>query len=211
SILEAVEDPLHAQGLILVQRLVDDGGLALVTELIHAESGESINSYASVVCAEPNNPQKVGSAITYYRRYSLLTLLNLTPEEDDDGNAASKPGQAFATYNTGASQPASLPRPTSSPQANGSAPARAPQPPTPQRPPQPPTPALAPDDPLAAAVAKLRAMETEGKPWDAIKKYAEEQWELADDYGKEIINSTAKAIKVRRKVAAPVAPAHEVS
>ncbi|MBP9898927.1 MAG: ERF family protein, partial [Gemmatimonadales bacterium] len=42
SILEAVEDPLHAQGLILVQRLVDDGGLALVTELIHAESGESI-------------------------------------------------------------------------------------------------------------------------------------------------------------------------
>lgn len=93
SILEAVEGPLNDHGLILIQRLADEGGLALITELIHAESGQSISSYASVICAEPNNPQKVGSAITYYRRYSLLTLLNLTPEEDDDGNAASKPAQ----------------------------------------------------------------------------------------------------------------------
>lgn len=195
SVLETVEGPLSDNGLVLVQRFeVGESYPILWTQIIHAATGDAISSAVAVVSKDPTDPQKVGGAITYYRRYSLLALLGLAPE-DDDANAAAKP----------------TPQPTSAAQSNGSAPTRAPQPPTPQRPPQPPTPALAPDDPLAAAVAKLRAMETEGKPWDAIKKYAEEQWELADDYGKEIINSTAKAIKVRRKVAAPVAPAHEVS
>jgi hypothetical protein len=36
-----------------------------------------------------NDPQKMGSMITYYRRYTLQSLLGLQAE-DDDGNAASK-------------------------------------------------------------------------------------------------------------------------
>jgi hypothetical protein len=44
-----------------------------------------------VVCKDASDPQKVGGAITYFRRYSLLCLLGLTPEEDDDGNAAARP------------------------------------------------------------------------------------------------------------------------
>ena len=35
-------------------------------------------------------PQQIGSAITYYRRYTLASLLSLEIE-DDDGNEASKP------------------------------------------------------------------------------------------------------------------------
>lgn len=35
------------------------------------------------------NPQQIGSAITYYRRYTLASLLSLELE-DDDGNAASE-------------------------------------------------------------------------------------------------------------------------
>ena len=34
------------------------------------------------------DPQKLGSCITYYRRYTLASLLGLQAE-DDDGNAAS--------------------------------------------------------------------------------------------------------------------------
>ena len=37
------------------------------------------------------DPQKIGSAITYFRRYSLTSLLSLQCEVDDDGNKASKP------------------------------------------------------------------------------------------------------------------------
>ena len=37
---------------------------------------------------ELNDPQKLGSAITYYRRYTLQSLLALQ-SEDDDGNSAS--------------------------------------------------------------------------------------------------------------------------
>ena len=36
------------------------------------------------------DPQKLGSAITYFRRYTLQSLLGLQAE-DDDGNKASAP------------------------------------------------------------------------------------------------------------------------
>ena len=36
------------------------------------------------------NPQKIGGAITYYKRYTLQALYGL-PSEDDDGQAASEP------------------------------------------------------------------------------------------------------------------------
>ena len=36
-----------------------------------------------------SDPQKMGSAITYAKRYLLTTVFNVIAEEDDDGNAAS--------------------------------------------------------------------------------------------------------------------------
>jgi hypothetical protein len=94
SVLDTIDGPLSDNGIVMVQRFQPDNGEAiLVTELIHAESGERLSSAVRVVGANPTDPQKMGSAITYYRRYSLLALLGLTPEDehDDDGNAASKP------------------------------------------------------------------------------------------------------------------------
>ena len=38
--------------------------------------------------ANMENPQKIGSAITYYKRYTLQSLYGL-PSEDDDGNTVS--------------------------------------------------------------------------------------------------------------------------
>lgn len=44
------------------------------------------------VCAYPffvtGDPQQVGSAITYARRYSLTTVLGIFPDKDDDGGYA---------------------------------------------------------------------------------------------------------------------------
>lgn len=91
SVLNTIEKPLWDNGLLMVQRFVPEAdGTALITEIVHAESGDKIGSAVMLASKDPSDPQKVGSAITYYRRYSLLALLGLTAEEDDDGNAAAK-------------------------------------------------------------------------------------------------------------------------
>jgi hypothetical protein len=101
AVLDAIEQPLWDNGLLIVQRFQYDtvgrnggreaeGTPILITELIHAASGECIASQVPVVSKDPTDPQKMGGAITYYRRYSLLALLGLSPE-DDDGHAASQP------------------------------------------------------------------------------------------------------------------------
>ncbi len=49
------------------------------------------------VPAAQNSPQAFGSALTYARRYSLMTACGIAPE-DDDGNAASKPVEQKRQY-----------------------------------------------------------------------------------------------------------------
>jgi ERF superfamily len=93
SVIDAITPALHAHGLVLVQRFtMDGGGPILATDLIHAASGERLTSAVAIACKDPLDPQRMGSAITYYRRYSLLALLGIAPE-DDDSNAASRPAE----------------------------------------------------------------------------------------------------------------------
>jgi hypothetical protein len=51
--------------------------------------------------ASLQNPQKLGAAITYLKRYTLQSVYGL-PSEDDDGNLASKP--SIQTGNSKSSQ-----------------------------------------------------------------------------------------------------------
>lgn len=62
----------------------------LVTKIIDTEieSDDNVIAGSEIVLPDLQDPQKMGSAITYYRRYSLQTLLGLQAE-DDDGNLAS--------------------------------------------------------------------------------------------------------------------------
>jgi hypothetical protein len=92
--VEAVIDALHAHGFGLIQITHDcETGVKVETRIIH-ESGDSINFGVLHVPAVKSDPQGYGSALTYARRYSLMTALGLAPE-DDDGNAASKPRASF--------------------------------------------------------------------------------------------------------------------
>ena len=94
AVLDAITGPLGDAGLLLVQRFaVDQGGPVLVTEVIHAASGASITSTVPLTSKDPTNPQAMGAAISYYRRYSLMALLGLSAE-DDDGNAAAQPARS---------------------------------------------------------------------------------------------------------------------
>jgi hypothetical protein len=87
AIQDAIADPLQESGLVVTQLPCGDG---LITMLAHAETGEYIMAN-SVMKPIKSDPQSIGSAITYQRRYSLAALLNLNIDKDDDGNAASQP------------------------------------------------------------------------------------------------------------------------
>lgn len=93
ALAEHVKPLLNKHGLVLLQPLTQiDGKTALTTALIEAESGESMEF--STMLPENIDPQKMGSAITYFRRYAIQSLLFLQAE-DDDANAASQPVQKY--------------------------------------------------------------------------------------------------------------------
>ena len=88
--IEAVIDALHDNGIALIQHTdQSDKGVIVSTVFMH-ESGEHMETGSIFVPAAQNSPQAFGSALTYARRYSLMTACGIAPE-DDDGNAASKP------------------------------------------------------------------------------------------------------------------------
>lgn len=84
--IEACRDALSSNGLAVVQAVDSSADkLVLHTTLIHS-SGEWIGS-AYPINPVKNDPQGIGSATSYARRYSLMALVGLAAE-DDDGEAA---------------------------------------------------------------------------------------------------------------------------
>lgn len=89
SVLDACQTALHSNGFAIVQPCgKDDHGAYVETVLAH-ESGESFASRVYLVVGK-QDMQGVGSAITYARRYGLLGMAGLAPE-DDDGEATKSP------------------------------------------------------------------------------------------------------------------------
>jgi len=128
GLLEAVKPLLNKHGLIVLQPLTNIAGSpAIETSVIEAESGEYIktiqplpvienestkewvdkNGIKNIQVTKGDDPQKMGSAITYYRRYALQSLF-LLQAEDDDGNSTAhtptssyKPQGEAKSYNSG--------------------------------------------------------------------------------------------------------------
>lgn len=107
GVLEAVETALHTNGFAILQptRVGEDGRTIVITTLMH-ESGDTITGEYPVT-ASGGGPQGEGSGLTYARRYALMALLGIAPE-DDDGNAA----QAGAPNGNGTAQAAAPARET---------------------------------------------------------------------------------------------------
>ena len=94
AVLEAILPRLHEKGILLLQPVIQiDGAPALRTSLVHVESGEAYTAEMLLVL-DRESPQGQGSAITYARRYSILTLLGLNADEDDDAEATRRPAKA---------------------------------------------------------------------------------------------------------------------
>ena len=84
AILDAVEPILLENGMLLLQPIQ---GNSVCTQIVDIESGAMLESCMDL--PQGVNPQNMGSAITYYRRYTLQAALSLQAV-DDDGEKASK-------------------------------------------------------------------------------------------------------------------------
>ena len=92
TLIEHVTPILNEQGLVLLQPLAGD---TVTSAIMDSETGDVIAS-SSLTLPNQQDPQKLGSAITYFRRYTLKSLLAIA-EVDDDGNLASKPNKPTVT------------------------------------------------------------------------------------------------------------------
>lgn len=90
QILSEVKPLLTECGLILIQPISLEG---VGTTIIDFETGEKIETVISL----PTNlsPQQLGSAITYFRRYTLASLLSLEIDDDDAQSTVVKPQTNF--------------------------------------------------------------------------------------------------------------------
>jgi len=88
AVLDAAKPILAKHGLAVIQTfgMFEPGFVSVETTLLHT-SGEALNG-GGLRMPAPNDPQKVGGAISYARRYALMTFLGLAAE-DDDGQTAS--------------------------------------------------------------------------------------------------------------------------
>lgn len=83
SLIKQLQPLFKKHKLLLTQPIVEDCVYTKITCI--AGGGAEVSALRLPQIADP---QKLGSCITYYRRYTLASLLGLQAE-DDDGNAAS--------------------------------------------------------------------------------------------------------------------------
>ena len=89
AVVEAVVPALNNAGIGVLQFPAYDGEMVSVTTTLIHETGPSVTATLHMRPSK-SDPQGIGSATTYARRYSLLAMTGAAPE-DDDGNAASGP------------------------------------------------------------------------------------------------------------------------
>ena len=93
GIISVSRKPLSDNDLAVIQSpTTGDGKVTVSTRIIH-KSGQWIEDSLSFEVGK-KDPQSVGSAITYGRRYSLASMLGIA-QEDDDGNAGSAPSKTI--------------------------------------------------------------------------------------------------------------------
>ena len=89
SVMDACLPALNEQGIAVIQPTgEDEQGRFVETVMIHGESGEQLSCRVPLIVGK-NDMQGYGSAVTCARRYGLMAMAGIAPE-DDDGNAAAK-------------------------------------------------------------------------------------------------------------------------
>jgi len=89
DVVEAITTACEEIGLSFTQwALTDDEGKVGVATLLMHESGEWIEYPPVMIRPSKVDPQQLGSAITYLKRYTLSAVFGITSDKDDDGEKA---------------------------------------------------------------------------------------------------------------------------
>jgi hypothetical protein len=98
SVIEAVQ-PLHDNGIAYQQAVDVAGPVVTVRTILRHVSGQVLDCGPMTSRAKDESAQAIGSALTYLRRYSLMTACGIA-SADDDGNNAGKPSTSTPTPTT---------------------------------------------------------------------------------------------------------------
>ena len=104
TVRDTVMPTLNKNGLSVLQLPCECDGVPALTTLLMHDSGEWVET--TIQLRGKMDPQGVGSALTYMRRYTLQSIAGVAADEDDDGNAASRPHQQPAPAKQPQPQPA---------------------------------------------------------------------------------------------------------
>lgn len=86
NIQDTLKPLLFEQSLVCIHQVI---GNHLTTTVFDLDSEDKIES--SIDIANLNDPQKVGSQLTYYRRYNLINIFDIKVDDDDANGTVSKP------------------------------------------------------------------------------------------------------------------------
>lgn len=91
NVVEAITESASKNGLSFTQFPSSDvdGNVTVGTLVMHS-SGEWIEYDPIRMKPVKNDPQSIGSAITYAKRYALSAIFGITSDPDDDGNEATQ-------------------------------------------------------------------------------------------------------------------------
>lgn len=88
TVIEVIRPILNELELVVTQPLTNINGVPAIRTQIW--DGDKVLVDDAVPLPVLADAQKMGAAITYFRRYALVSTLLLQGEEDDDGNALTK-------------------------------------------------------------------------------------------------------------------------
>lgn len=106
AVIDAIKPALINHGLFFTQHPKPSENGVTVETVLHHTGGEHLSLGELFVPANKHDAQGFGSALTYARRYALVTAFGV-PVEDDDGNAAAR-GQSKESA-VSPSQPTEMP------------------------------------------------------------------------------------------------------
>lgn len=87
DILDGVGKAYNKAGFSVLQLPRFEQNTVHMTTVIGFKNGSTVRSTMSMPC-DGSNPQKIGSVMTYLRRYMLASMLGIASETDDDANSA---------------------------------------------------------------------------------------------------------------------------
>ena len=87
EVMEAIQPLLAKHKLAIIQLVTNIDGVSALNTIVLHESGQKLEAIQPLLLTK-QDPQAQGSAITYARRYGVMSALGIVADEDDDGNKA---------------------------------------------------------------------------------------------------------------------------